>query len=143
ILVASMLSAVTFTIFLLLFFTVNVLQKQHIADLTDDINQQKNELSSYEDLDKILTIQSQLGSVTGLHEQKPVTSRLFTYLPQIVPQAASLSSLELNYEAMTMEINGTADSLTTINKFVDTLKFTQYTDTETQAKANAFSEVVL
>lgn len=142
-LVASLTTGVAVTIFVLLFVTVNVFQKQHISDLTEDIQVQKTELSSIEDLDKILTIQNQLGSLTPLHEAKPVTNRLFGYLPQLVPQQVTISQLELNYETMTMEFRGSADSLNTINKFVDTLKFTQYTDTEAETKVNAFSEVVL
>ena len=129
------------TLFILLFITVNGFQKKHITDLTNDIDDQLAQLESIEDLDKILTVQNQLNSLTPLHEGKPVTTRLFKFLPQLVPQKASVASLGLNYEASTMEISGSADSISTVNKFVDTLKFTEFTlDGQ---KKQAFNSVVL
>lgn len=139
--IASTVTGLSFAVFLLLFITVNVLQKKHISDLTNDINSNVSELESIEDLDKILTVQNQLDNLTGLHEQKPVAARLFTYLPQLVPQQASLTDLNLSFEESLIEFSGDADSLTTVNKFVDTLKFTEYTVDE--QKARAFSDVVL
>lgn len=139
--IASTVTGLSFAIFLLLFITVNVLQKKHISDLTNDINSKVSELESIEDLDKILTVQNQLNNLTGLHEQKPVATRLFTYLPQLVPEQASLTDLNLSFEESLIEFSGDADSLTTVNKFVDTLKFTEYTIDE--QKTPAFSDVVL
>lgn len=143
ILTASLITAVSFSIFILLFVTVNIFQQKHINDLSKDIDQQKSELASFEDLDKILTIQSQLGSMTELHERKPVVGRLFDFLPEVVPQSVSLNSIEMDYETASIEFKGTADSLTTVNKFVDTLKFTQYSVEESDEKVNAFGSVVL
>ena len=142
-LTSSLVTTVVLALFILLFVTVNVFQKQHMNDISNDIATEKAKLDKYPDLDKILTIQSQLGSITALHETKPVTGRLFVYLPQIVPQAVSLTNLKLDFETSTIELNGSTDSLGNVNKFVDTLKFTQYTNTETKVKVNAFSEVVL
>lgn len=139
--VSSIVSGVALGAFVLLFITVNVFQKNHIEDLGTDINSQVAELEKTPDLDKILTIQSQLNSLTPLHEHKPVVSRLFTYLPDLVPQQVTISQLNLNLTDSTMKISGSADDLVTINKFVDTLKFTQFSDNG--AEVNAFTNVVL
>ena len=42
-----------------------------------------------------------------------------------------------------MTITGSADAISTINQFVDTLKFTQYTVGSDTQKINAFSNAVL
>lgn len=143
ILVTSIITGVSVAIFILLFVTVNVFQKNNMEDLSKEIQDQKAQLNSIEDLDKILTIQNQLGSLTSLHEKKPVAQRLFIYLPQLVPQLATISELELNFTDGLMEISGSADSLETVNKFVDTLKFTDFYNSETEQKVRAFSEVVM
>lgn len=134
-------------LFVLLFLTVNVFQKQHISNLTNDIQSAKTELAKIEDLDKVLTIQNQLNSITGLHDQKPVVTRFYSFLPQLVPATAgsqftNLISVEVDLTESTVTFAGTADSLATVNKFVDTLKFTTF-DTVSSEKSSAFSNVVL
>lgn len=140
-LVASIVSGIAVAVFVFLFLTVNVFQKQHIEDLTADIEEQVAVLDDTPNLDEILTIQNQLNSLTPLHEEKPVATRLATYLPQLVPQMASISELNINFSESTMKFDGSADSLVTVNKFADTLKFTQYSLGED--KVDAFSEVVM
>jgi hypothetical protein len=51
--------------------------------------------------------------------------------------------LNLDFVANTLVVQGTADSLETTNKYIDTLKFTTYTVTGSTDKVNAFSGVVL
>lgn len=141
ILISAMATSAALAIFVLLFITVNIFQKNHIADLTEDIESQRIQLEEIEDLDKILTIQNQLNSITSLHETKPVTTRLFNYLPLVIPEQAKISTFELSFAENVMQFTGTADSLITVNKFVDTLKFTTYTlDGQ---EIDAFSSVVL
>ena len=142
ILISSTAGGVSLGIFILLFLTVNVFQKTHIDNLSADIVEQRAELDKTEDLDKILTVQNQLNSLTGLHEQKPVATRLFGYLPQLVPQEVSIAEITTNYTDKSMKIVGSTDAISTVNKFVDTLKFTEYTNDE-DVKTRAFSGVVL
>lgn len=146
-LIAFIVSGSAVGLFVLLLVTVHGFQKTHINNLTDDINAKKAELDQIKDLDKILTIQNQLNSLGGLHDQKPVVTRFYTYLPQLVPaktgnQILTLSDVTVSFTDTTMSFSGSADSLATINKFVDTLKFATF-ENQDGADINAFSEVKL
>ncbi len=144
VIVISMLAAsVSLFIFVTMFLTVYVFQKARIRNLDSSIAEYTQTLEDTKDLDKILTIQNQLNSLPALHDKKPVTSRLFTYMTQLTPAQVSVGKLELDYQASTLSITGTADSLSTINKFVDTLKFTTYTREGQAADTKPFSNVVL
>lgn len=151
VIVISMLTAAAaLFIFVMLFLTVYVFQRQTINNLESDIDTYSSTLKGTKDLDKILTIQNQLKSLPELHDQKPVTSRLFTYVTQLTPAQVSIGNIELDYEEGTLTMSGKADSLGTINKFVDTLKFTTYSglpaDASSEDKTQTgkpFSEVVL
>jgi Tfp pilus assembly protein PilN len=128
-------------IFVLLFLIVNVFQKQHISNLTQNIESKTNDLKSYSDLDKVLTVQNQLKALPGLHESKPATSRLTDYLVQLTPSEAKITDVTIDFDAGTMAINGTATKIEVVNQFADILKFTDYKEGEVTDKA--FSEVVL
>jgi Tfp pilus assembly protein PilN len=130
-------------IFVLLFMTVNVLQKQHINNLNKDIKKYTNDLKGIEDLDRILTVQNQLNKLTELHDSKPVISRFKSYISQITPAQVSYASITLDVTNGTIKFTGSADSLRTVNQFVDTLKFTKYSVGDETEQKNAFSEVVL
>lgn len=141
-LTATGVTAVSLLFFVGLFLVVNVLQTKHINDLNNDIKKHTATLQSIPDLNKILTVQNQLGSLTTLHDQKPITSRMITYLGQLTPAQATISNVKLDYATNTISITGNADALSTVNKFVDTLKFTTYTVSDSTPK-KAFSNVVL
>jgi Tfp pilus assembly protein PilN len=124
---------------------VEVLQRKSISDLNKDIASASSELRGTKDLTKILTVQNQLKSLPGLHDAKAVSSRLYTYLSQVTPSKASIAKLSIDYETNALTISGTADNLTTVNTFTDTLKFTTFTTGEdtTATGQKAFSDVVL
>ncbi len=124
--IAVLVAGISLTILVLLFLVVDVFQKQHLKGLNNDIKTDTNKLLSINDLSKVLTIQNQLSSLPTLHANKPVTSRLFGYLKQIVPNNVNISSLSVTFGANTMTFTGTADKIVTVNKFVDTLKFTTF-----------------
>ena len=128
---------------LLSMFTVDVVQKKSLSDLNGDITKYSGQLKSVNDLDKILTVQNQLSTLTSLHSQKPVTSRLFNYISQVTPSQASLDQLALDFTANTMSIGGTAPSLDVVSTFTDTLKATTYAASGDSTKQPAFSDVVL
>lgn len=137
-------SAVVLAIFIISFISVNVLQKKLLSDANNDINSYSKKLKEIPNLDKVLTIQNQLKSLPTLHNQKHYGSRLFTYLPQVTPTNVHIGKLTLDTTANTIDINGTADKVESINKFVDTLKFTSYTiGTDQSTKKRAFSNVIL
>lgn len=141
--VSVVVVGVSVALAILLTLVVFVFQKSYITDLTADIKTYQRDLESTTDLDKILTVQNQLKSITALHDSKPDTTRLFPYIEQLTPLDASISSITVDFDQNTMIINGAADSLRTVNQFVDTLKFTSYTVNNDANKAKAFSTVVL
>lgn len=130
-----------------LVLVVNVWQKKSINDLTSDIKKYSNQLSGTEDLNKILTVQNQLNSLTSLHDKKAVATRLFDYVTKLTPANANIAKLNIDYAKNTITISGTANALSTVNTYVDTLKFTKYKIVSGQGKSNtekqAFSSVVL
>ncbi len=130
-------------ILILLFFFVNVLQKQHLSHLNSDIKRDIAKLQDTPDLDKVLTIQNQLNSLPALHDQKAVSSRFFGYLSQLTPTDATVSAAKISFDDSTITVNGDAKDITTVNKFVDTIKFTDYTVAGSDEKKKAFSNVVL
>lgn len=143
VLIASIATAVSVGILVLLVLVVYVAQKQQIKNQTNDISKYSQQLQNTPDLNKILTIQNQLNSLPGLHDKKVVDSRLFGYITQLTPAKANINKLSVDFTANTMSISGSADSLGTINQFVDTLKFTKYTTSNDSNAKNAFSDVVL
>lgn len=146
--IATVTSAATFAIFVLLFLFVRVNQTKHINDLDKDIRTNVSKIQATQDLDKILTIQNQLSTLPELHDQKMFTSRLTDYLNQLTPSQATISDVDADFVNNTMTIKGNVDTLNTVNKFADTLKFTDFSvkgDSVLgdQKEGRAFSDVVL
>lgn len=141
--VAFIASAVALAILVLLFVNVNFVQKQHINNLTNDIDEKTAELEAIPDIDKVLTVQNQLTTLTALHEDKPATERVLPFISKVTPQAASIAQSDIDFTENTMSLSGKADSLVTVNKFVDTLKFTKYKVNNEGNEKEAFSEVVM
>lgn len=141
-LIAGLVGAVSLGIMLLLFVTVNVIQKTHLNNLNDDIERYSQELRYTPELDKVLTVQNQLSRINELHDKKPVTSRLLGYITQVTPNSINISQLNVDFAANTMSLSGNTVSLKDINQFVDTLKFTKYAAGEGE-ELPAFSNVVL
>lgn len=142
---SAIVSGAFLFIFIAMFVYVRFSQTHYISALTNDINQTTEELKAKPDLDKILTVQNQLNSLPSLHDQKVISSRLFDYLGKMTPTRATISNVDLDLDLHTMNIKGNADSLGTVNKFADTLKFTdfQVVGGDNQSKGKAFSNVVL
>lgn len=130
-------------IFIFLAVTALVWQKVSINNLTKDISARSADLTDTAELDKILTVQNQLSTLPGLHDQKVVSSRLFGVLQQVTPLDASVANLTVDFAANTMVIDGKAKDIRTINAFVDGLKATQLTTANNSESRAAFSDVVL
>jgi len=124
--------------------SVDGLQKKHLSDLNRDISSESAKLQNEPQIGKILTVQNQLESLTALHAAKPAASQLFVYLNEVTPAQVNISSLSIDFTKQTITMTGTADALSSINKYVDTLKYTTYTVTGGSTTASpAFSNVVL
>lgn len=140
--VATIVILASAALMALLIGTVDVFQKKNISDLNHDIDTYTRQLQGTSDLNKVLTVQNQLNALPALHNQKAVASRLFGFLKQLTPAAASISDLNIDYAQHTMAITGSAKSLDIVNTYVDTIKFTTFQKTDSSS-ANAFSTVVL
>ena len=128
----------------LLFVTVNIVQKNHMKSLNNQISKIASVVKGTPDIDKILTIQNQLTSLPDLHSAKPAATRLFGYLAQTTPSNVTISSIMVDFTANTFLVSGQAKDLLAVNTFVDTLKFTGYqTPDSGETVKNAFSKVVL
>ncbi len=143
-LVSVAASAAAIFVLLLMLVTVDVVQKKSLHDLNGDIGKYSSQLKAVPNLNTILTVQNQLNTLTSLHDQKVVSSRLFGYVAQITPAQASISKLTIDYTANTVSMTGEAPTLDVVNSFTDTLKNTTYkTDKTDTANTKAFSDVVL
>lgn len=142
--ISTITSIAAISLLVVLILVVDVWQKKSISDLNGDIKTNSSQLSATKDLNKILTVQNQLNSLGPLHDKKAVATRLFDYISTLTPSNATISKLSIDYAQNTMIVSGNADALSTVNTYVDTLKFTTYKASgSTAAAKNAFSKVVL
>jgi hypothetical protein len=139
----SLLAVAVSVTLLALTISATLFQKKHISDLDKDIKKYENSLKNTPDLNKILTIQNQLTSLPALYAGRPVTSRIFGYMQATTPAKISLTKMSVDFANTTLSVDGTADTLESVNRYVDTLKFTTYTLKDSEDKTNAFSQVVL
>lgn len=131
-------------VMLLMLTTVDIVQKKAIRDANNDITTYSKQLKNISDLDKILTVQNQLNTLTDLHDKKVVASRLFSYISQVTPSQATISSLSVDFLVHTMTVSGGAPGLGVVNAYTDTLKATTYkTDAAGSTDKKAFSGIVL
>jgi Tfp pilus assembly protein PilN len=137
--VSTISASVAIAIFLLSFFLVKVVQKAQMGDLDKNIQNATKSVKDLPDIDKVLTIQNQLTSLVGLHQQKHISSRIFTYLPEVTPSSVNVGNVTIDFVASTMNIAGTADSQKTVNAFIDNLKTTYYSNGGND-KTKAFSQ---
>lgn len=166
--IVSSIVVASFSIFItiMLFMVVNVYQRTQLSSVDKRISENSKKLKETENLDKILTIQNQLNNMTALHESKPAVSRLKDYISAVTPKDVTYAKIELVLSLpqnanVTMTENsltftGAADSLKTVNQFIDTLKITKYqvitenkddsgkvVSTDKSEEKSAFSNVVL
>lgn len=142
--VSVIVSIASIGVLLLSIVAVDVVQKKSLNDLNGDINRYSTQLKSVKDLDKILTVQNQLSTLTSLHSKKPVASRLFTYISQVTPsQIKELNQLSVDFTTNALTIGGSAPSLDVVSTYTDTLKAAMYKTDAGNASTHAFSNVVL
>ena len=124
--VSFLVSIVVIIITLLLFVEVKVVQKNNINSNNSQISVKDNALNKVPDLNSILKINDAIQVLPSLYTSRPDVTRLPGYLALITPANISITSMTLDFKANTVNINGKADSINTINAFVDTLKFCEY-----------------
>jgi len=129
---------------LVLLFIAEFAQKSILHGLNNKVSTLTQTLEQKPDINEVLTVQNQLNSLTGLHAAKPAADRLFsTYLDEVTPSAVSINNFQIDFNMHTISISGNADSIKTINQYVDTLKLTTYTYVGNTTPSPAFSNVVL
>jgi Tfp pilus assembly protein PilN len=139
---AVAVTGVALFIMLFMMTTVYVVNKKQLSDANKDIANYSGQLKKIPNLDKILTVQNQLKSLSSLHDQKHKVSRLFNYLPQVTPLNVCIGKIDLDLKGNTLTIDGTSDSQKSINTFIDTLKFTKYDLDGKSTDKYAFPSVV-
>lgn len=122
---------------------ISGLQKKHLGDLNKDIGNYSSELKGEPNIQRILTVQNQLESLTQLHSNKPAASRLFDFLNQVTPATVNITDFKIDFKQDTATITGTSDSLADVNQYVDTLKYTKYVTKDNKKGQLAFGNVVL
>ncbi len=142
-LIATLVILASLPVVISLSAIVFVWQPQRMHSLDTSIKANAKKLQGTTDINKVLTIQSQLSAIDQLHADKPVASRLFAYLQSMTPKDASLQTSEVDFDAGTMSLTGQAKSLSDVNKLADTLKFTTIVKKDSKEAVNAFSNVVL
>jgi hypothetical protein len=140
--ISTVAIAVFIAILVLLYIYVVIIQKNHINNLSGQITSNTQQISSNTNLNKILTIQNQLESLPTLDKARPATTQILPYINELTPSSATISNVTVDLVKDTGSIQGNADSVDTVNTFVDTLKFTNYTIGNNK-ETNAFSNVVL
>ena len=140
---ASLLVSALSILVLVLLLSVDGLQRKHLNDLQRDIKSETAVLQGKPNINTILTVQNQLQSLTALHNGKPAATRLFDYLNQLTPASVAITTFSIDYTQYTVSVTGTADSLSSVNQFVDTLKLTNYSTSGSSGTNPAFSNVVL
>lgn len=139
---ALIASGVSLAIFLILLAIVDGVQKSQMSSTAKQIDSASAKLKAIPDIDKVLTVQSQIKSLSKLHQSKRMTSRIFTYLPQLTPANVTINKLDLDLKQNTIILSGNSDSLHSVNTFVDTLKAAKYKVGNADTTAPAFSSVV-
>ena len=139
-------AAVALGIMAILILTVDVIQKSHLNDLNSQIVTITGQLRGTSNLNQVLTVQSQVNALPALNANKPVTTRLLGptgYMAALTPANATISQINIDFNTNVISITGSADSLATVNQFVDTMKLSSYQTSSSQTSKNAFSNVVL
>jgi Tfp pilus assembly protein PilN len=140
---AVLVAIVSFGLFVATFLSVNVIQHTQQKSLDSQIKTSNTKLQDIKGLDQVLTVQNQLTTLVQLHQNKHISSRVFTYLPQVTPSDVRITQLTIDLAANTVQIDGIAPSQLSVNRFIDTLKFTTYTVPGSSAAKNLFPSVVL
>lgn len=98
-------------------------QNVHKSVLTGSIKSNEQKLKDKQ-VDKYLTIQKQLSTISSLHSQKNDFSRLLGFLPSLNPAAPDtigLTDLTVDTEAATIDFQGDAANYKSLTTFKDTL----------------------
>ena len=114
----------------------------------NDIEAKTKELKGKKDIDKYLTIQSQLKDISGLHDQKNMTSRVLSVLPKLNPPAPNnvkLANASFTVIDGSLSLQGSVKDFSALTTFRDTLTNAKLTYTKDGQNLSEplFSEVAI
>jgi Tfp pilus assembly protein PilN len=148
-LVATIVGMASLGLMVLMAGYVYIVQGAQIASLNNTITKSsdsiKNKRSQVDDINKVLTVQSQLGSLDTLHESKPLPSRTFGYLAKLKPESVTITKVTVTIVEgeNVMSIEGETKLLESVNTFIDTLKFSSFAKSDGSDPEPVFTGVVL
>ncbi len=102
-------------------FVSDLLLQQLIATKQQSIDSLRNKFEKKQDVQQILTVQSQLSSLSEVEENRFFSSNLLQIVEFTLPENVSISSLIVNNEDKTFEIQANATTAAEANRFIDTL----------------------
>lgn len=140
--VSILISAAAIALLVLL-LAVELYQKHTLSNINNDVTAKTSQLQNEPHINNVLTVQNQLNSISTLHNNEPAATKVFDYLNELVPTTLNINSLAVDFNAHTINISGAANSVSDINQFADTLKFTTYNTGNGTKNTLAFSDVVL
>lgn len=128
---------------LVLLLIVEGFQKHSLDNLNKKVTSETSTLRQEPQINGVLTVQNQLTSINGLHASEPASTKLFDYLNELTPITVTISGLNVDFNAHTISITGNADSLASVDQYIDTLKFTNYSTGSHSKNSPAFNSIVL
>lgn len=146
---ALIAGAIAVAITVILGIIVYVVQNGFEFVIDGDIKEESAKLAAVEDIESSLTIQSQLNTLTRLHEEKDVGSRVFDVLTTINPPAPnnlSISRTDINTEDRTILIEAqSTGGFTALEIFKKTVEATmfEYVEYSGDGEAGETKEVPL
>ncbi len=140
--VALLVTAASVAVFILTLFTVDVVQKKQLDDSGKKVDKASKDLTSITQINQIITVQNQLSSLATLHQNKHITSRVYTYMPQLTPPNVTINKLALDLKQNNLQLSGKANSQADVNAFIDNFKFSTYKVNSSDNPKAAFTSVV-
>ena len=133
-LIASGISLASLTI---LFILVNVIQKNNIIKLNNQINSGISSIKGSSHLTDILTLQNQLTQVNTLHASQIDATRVINFVGSITPSNISLTNISVNFTpslvasataniANSITLTGSANDVKALTAYNDILQILTY-----------------
>lgn len=107
--VAILVTVASLAITALIGITVFIVQPASIASFDSKIKSQFETYKSYNGVDQIITIQNQLSKIDNMHQEKPISSRLFNMIVSVIDgsgKSVQVSKMEYNRELSSIVMEG-------------------------------------
>ena len=122
-------------------FVVVLGMRFQIDQNDEEITELQAEYLQIDNLSQILTIRNQAESLPGLHDGKPVATRLFSLLSTSTPVDVDLTEVIIDFEESTIEVTAVADDFNDVDRHVDTLENTVFVAGDSESQP-VFSSIV-